>query len=92
MTTPFWYIPSQGNLLLDIAGFGGQTVFPGGLDGHFASGDSISRVFALNGNSLIGTADTLGLVTRFDMTVVPEPSTWALALIGCLLIFAFKRR
>src|SRR6185369_2359342 len=75
-TSPFWYVPSQGNLLLDMAGAGGQPFLPGALDAQFVTGDSVSRVFALNGNSLAGTPDSLGLITRIDFTVIPEPSSW----------------
>ena len=92
MTAPFWYNPQHGNLLLDITGAGGLTIFPGSLDAQSTVGDSVSRVFALNGNSLSGTADTLGLVTRFDMTVIPEPATWMLALFGSAILIFFRRR
>jgi hypothetical protein len=91
-TTPFFYNPAQGNLLLDIRGVSGQAFIPGALDAQSAVGDSISRVFAFNNLAASGTADTLGLVTRFDMTVVPEPSVWALVAIGCLFAAALRRR
>ena len=91
MTTPFWYRPEQGNLLLDIKGRSGLTVFPGALDAQSALGDSISRVFANSEILTSGTADTLGLVTRFNMTVVPEPSTWALLLTGSALLALYRR-
>ena len=91
-TTPFWYQPSQGNLLIDIAGAGGFTIFPGALDAQLASGDSVSRVFATSDLSEFGTVDTLGLVTRFDLTIVPEPSTCALAVLGLLLGAALWRK
>jgi hypothetical protein len=83
---PFWYVPSQGNLLLDIRGVSGRTVFPGDLDAVVASGDSISRVVALSNFAGSGTPDTLGLVTRIDFTVVPEPATWGLLLTGCAIV------
>jgi hypothetical protein len=89
---PFWYIPTQGNLLLDIAGAGGRTVFPGALDAHFAVGDSVSRVFANSDLASSGNADTLGLVTRINFTVVPEPATWLLVTIGCLTAMLLNRR
>jgi hypothetical protein len=91
-TSPFWYIPSQGNLLLDIAGAGGRTLFPGALDAQFATGDSVSRVFATSDFASSGTPDTLGFVTRIDFTVIPEPSTWLLAALGLGVLFVFKRR
>ncbi len=88
---PFWYMPSQGNLLLDIRGVNGQTVFPGGLDAVSASGDSVSQVVALSNFASSGTPDTLGLVTRFEFTVVPEPSSCLLLLIG-IVVLALSRR
>jgi len=43
--TAFFYVPSQGNLLLDMAGAGGRAFLPGSLDAELVSGDSISSVF-----------------------------------------------
>ena len=91
-TTAFWYRPSQGNLLLDIRGRSGQVLFPGALDAQSVVGDSISRVFANSELLASGTADTLGLVTRFDFTVVPEPSTWILASLGLATLLILKMR
>jgi hypothetical protein len=91
-TSEFWYQPSQGNLLLDIAGGGGQAFLPGSLDTHSVASDSVSRVFATSDFASSGIPDTLGLVTRFDFTVVPEPSTWFLVVAGCLTAMLFRRR
>ena len=91
-TTAFWYNPQQGNLLLDIRGGGVQVFFPGDLDAHSLLGDSISRVFANSSSATSGSADTIGLVTRIDFTVVPEPSTWALLLVGSSLLLLHRRR
>ena len=89
--SPFWYNPQQGNLLLDIRGRSGQVFFPGTLDAQSVFGDSISRVYANSELLTSGIADTLGLVTRFDMLVVPEPSTWALLLTGSALLALYRR-
>ncbi len=89
-TSPFWYVPSEGNLLLDIVGGAGQPFFPGALDAQSTIGDSVSRVVAYHFLAESGTADTLGLVTRFDMTVVPEPST-GLLFLGGLGVLALMR-
>jgi hypothetical protein len=91
--TPFWYNPQQGNLLVDIVGGGGIPLFLGALDAHNVVGDGVSRVVAYHFLAESGTADSLGLVTRFNMTVVPEPSTTVLALLGlAATAFALRRR
>ena len=91
-TSPFWYVPSQGNLLLDIRGRSGQAFLPGALDAQSTFGDSVSRVFANSELLTSGTADTIGLITRIDFTVIPEPSTWMLAILGLGIFFVFRRR
>jgi hypothetical protein len=91
-TSPFWYIPSQGNLLLDIRARSGQTFFPGALDAQSVIGDSVSRVFANLELLNSGTVDSLGLVTRVDFTVIPEPSTWMLVTLGLALTLIFRRK
>jgi hypothetical protein len=85
-TTPFFYDPSKGNLAVDIVTFGTQTLT---LDGQFTVGDSVSRVFGPNSAS--GTVDTKGLVTRFDITPIPEPSLGFFVIIP-LLLLAMRRR
>jgi hypothetical protein len=90
-TTPFFYNPAQGNLLVDLVGAGGQAFFPGAMDAQSLAGDSVSWVYSLNGSSPSGTASTLGLVTRFTINAVPEPSTWALTLVS-LSVFRLTMR
>ena len=99
--TPYFYNPTNGNLLLQIQNFqrtpfsNGPIFFPASpLDAQNAAGDTVSRVFAYDANAATGTADSLGLVTELVFTpVVPEPSTIALTLIGiCLLCFCRLRK
>jgi hypothetical protein len=90
--TPFYYQPSMGNLLLEVRGGSGQAFLPGALDGHSVVGDSVSWVYANSEFPTFGTVDTFGLVTRFDITVVPEPSAWQLAFLGLGILAVFKRR
>jgi len=92
ITSTFFYSPSQGNLLLEIAGVAGQSFLPGELDAQLAASDSVSRVFADSNLATSGGADSLGLVTRFDVTVVPEPATWALVAAGLGIAFLFNGR
>jgi len=92
LTTPFHYSPSQGNLLVDIRGVSGHVLFLGELDAEATTSDSVSRVFAFSNLATTGTADTLGLVTGFNITVVPEPATWLFLALGLLLFGFCKRR
>jgi hypothetical protein len=91
LTSEFFYVPSQGNLLLDVAGSGGQAFLPGRLDAHAVTGDGTSWVWSADGNSVMGRVETSGLVTRFDITVIPEPATWLLAMLGFAAMVVFKR-
>lgn len=88
----FFYDPSRGNLLLEVRGGSGQAFLPGALDGHSIVGDPISWVYANSESASSGTAGTFGLVTRFDITVIPEPSAWLLAVMGLGIAAIFKRR
>src|ERR1051325_2211630 len=69
LSTPFFYNPSAGNLLLDVRMYSPIVYPPGGqaylIDAESTVGDSISSVFALNVNAVTGTALTAGLMTEF---------------------------
>lgn len=83
---PFYFDPSLGNLLLDIRNFGGGSTSwsvppnmgSAYIDAENVVGDHVSRVLAMDVNALFGTPDSLGLVTQFRMTPIPEPSTMTL--------------
>jgi len=91
LSTPFLYNPQAGNLLLDVRNFGGgSTTF---FDAQSQSGDSMSRVYtfgANNVNSATGSADSVGLITKFvtitpsepPVQRVPEPSS----VLGLLVV------
>jgi hypothetical protein len=84
LTTPFYYNPTQGNLLLDVmisSATGDNVVFA--LD----ESGSMGRLWTSSG-SIIAQPDW-GLVTQF--TVIPEPSAISLILLSGLLIFVRKR-
>jgi hypothetical protein len=85
-TTPFYYNPTQGNLLLDVSVFS-------------ATGDNV--VFALDEGSKMGALQTSGssvvthpdwgLVTQF--TVAPEPSSITFILLsGSLLVYVRRNK
>jgi hypothetical protein len=93
----FYYDPSQGNLLLEVknnSGTSRQSYFFDGIffDAANVVGDSVSRVigpeFNPNATATSGTADSLGLIIRFDS--VPEPSSLCLTGLGVAL-FAWRR-
>jgi hypothetical protein len=85
LTTPFFYNPANGNLLLDIKNFGGGTTTF--FDAQSNNTDAVFRLYSNspgpnNVNAPTATGfDTIGLVTEF-VTVVPEPASWALILLG----------
>jgi hypothetical protein len=75
-STPFVYNPTAGNLLLYVinSGGGGTIQFDAA---EFA--DETSRAYIF---SDVVNADTLGLVTQFEATPVPEPATLLLLALG----------
>jgi hypothetical protein len=85
---PFFYAPSQGNISMAMFGVGGQQIVS--LDAESTVGDGIGSVFA-NGSTLIGTPSTLGLITRFDIAPIPEPSSAIIVLMAVLVSLAIAR-
>lgn len=84
LQNPYPYNPAEGNLLLEILNFS-QVFMPsdpqwemGPLDAEDRLGDTVSRIFAYDVNAASGIADSIGLVTFFRVTPIPEPSTMAL--------------
>jgi acid phosphatase len=76
-TTPFYYDPAKGNLLLDVRNTQASTKVPPNdqqLDGTTASGDSVSRVYNFGDAGAVAAGqtggvdekDTYGLITRFN--------------------------
>ncbi len=80
-TSPFFYDPTKGNLLLDVRNLQGGTEVPPTdqqLDGSIASDDSVSRVYNF-GNATALTAgqtggvdekDSYGLIARVDAVFI----------------------
>lgn len=77
-STPFYYNPANGNLLLDVRNVQGGTEVPPNdqeIDGTIASDDGLSRVFNYGDVSAptagqtggVDEKDTYGLVTRFNV-------------------------
>ncbi len=102
LRTPFLYDPSKGNLLLDITN--PSLVSTSGLDAQEMGGDGTSRVYAYGADLSRGTADSIGLVTRFQTggpeglpqpplpTTVPEPGPIAVLGLGLVMLAARRGR
>ena len=95
LTTPFFYNPAQGNLLLQVQNYSGAASPTGvELDGTMVTGDSVSRIMNL-GSATSATAtgaDSEGLVTEFVATPVPEANITALLTTGLLFALPWLRR
>ncbi len=92
LSTPFFYNPALGNLLIDVRNFSGGANGTQ-LDAVQATGDGVSRVGNdSNANSATANfSDSVGLVTGFNF--VPEPSTYMLFAGGAAsLLVAIRRR
>jgi hypothetical protein len=94
-TIPFYYDAAVGrNLLLDVSNWAGKV--PGGepirptMAAQNTFGDSVSSVYALNVNATAGTASTVGLLTQFTYTPVPEPNALVLFTIGFGPVLRFR--
>jgi len=88
-TTPFYYDPARGNLSMYILTTSGPTNLI--LDAEGTFGDSVGRVYGPAGPNS-GTVDSVGLVTRFGITPVPEPKPVIIALLMSMLTIALRHR
>lgn len=95
LTSPFYYNPTMGNLLLDIRDFSsgnsGGNLIPQ-LDSTSADPTLVGRVYAFDASATSAPfsfdEDTIGLVTRFTATPVPdsESATWWLLSVTVLVL------
>ena len=88
---PFFYNPAEGNLLLDIRDFSGNGPDIPPFDAT-SNIDGVGRVFASDVNALSGSADVTGLMTAFNFSTVPEPSTVSLVGFGVVVLGVIKFR
>jgi hypothetical protein len=88
-TQPFFYDPSKGNLSLIVAASSGSLNLL--LDAQNDPADGIGRVYGPQGQNF-GTVDSMGFITRFGITPVPEPTTIPLFLLGFATFGWFMRR
>jgi hypothetical protein len=97
LTQPFLYDPSAGSLLVDfhipISSLSSGVSF---IDDAFfdSSPNAPGRVVRAIGdqNALTGDVIPMGKVLQFTGSVVPEPSTIALASLGALCLFGYACR
>jgi hypothetical protein len=87
-STPFYYNPAAGNLLMDVRIYAQPSVANFGfLEAHTVAGDSVSIVLSFSvENSVADQVNTTGLVTLFQVTPVPEPGAVTLWLAGLGLL------
>jgi hypothetical protein len=92
LTTPFFYSPAQGNLLLDVRNYGGGQTSQ--FDATTPIQGAASRVFTdVSGvNSLLGDRFASSfLITQFTFEA-PEPSAMALLSVGGAILLVAMRR
>jgi hypothetical protein len=91
LQTPFYYDPSQGNLLLDWMQFDASTIPR--IDGQSFAGPGFRVVLnQTSATAATGTLFNTTAVIRLEFDVVPEPSTIALGAIVLLCPFARRRK
>jgi hypothetical protein len=83
--SPFIYDPSAGDLLLDVRAIESG----GGISAPFdaeSNSPFTAHLDAPDISAASGTSFATGLVTQFQFTPVPEPSTLVLSSLGTLLV------
>jgi len=86
-TRPFFYDPSRGNLSMEIITSSGPQSLV--LDAQDSFGDGLGRVFGSQGG-FNGTVDSLGIVTRFEITPVPEPNHASFFVLGLACVWLVR--
>lgn len=87
---PFYYKPTDGNLLLDIRTFDGSTA-RSWFDAWNRPGDAVSSVFGSAGDAS-GITSTLGLSILFEGTLVPEPSAYFLFVVSATALLLVRKK
>jgi hypothetical protein len=91
LTTPFFYNPANGNLVLDVRNIGGGN--SAYFDDSYMAGEGISRVWSRDVSASTAiSSDVEGLVTQFTFGPVPEPSVLGLLAVGTTALLIRRRR
>jgi hypothetical protein len=91
LQTPFFYDPSQGNLIMQVKNFGGGTSSQFDAEQGTTVMQRVENVDNnANGTTGIVGVTVNGLVTEFDF--VPEPASIGLFAFGMIAIAVFARR
>jgi len=85
-SNPFYYDPTQGNLLLDVTV---SSATGDNVDFALDPSPSMGRLMLNTSGSSIVSKPDWGLVTEF--TITPEPSAWVLISLGSSLLVQFRR-
>jgi hypothetical protein len=95
LSKPFYFNPSAGNLLLDVRNYMGIPITQFFLPTFRAEntlGDSVSSVGSGAVGDSAGQPSTIGLLTLFTVTPVPEPSSLTLLGFGIITVALAVRR
>lgn len=99
LSTPFTYDPLYGNLLMDVGVSGTFTALNvffdtnGSNGGQLNGNEYLGRVFMQSGVPPVPTVNSgYGLVTGFNSSTVPEPSSVALFGLGVAVVGLARRR
>jgi hypothetical protein len=91
---PFLYVPSAGNLLMEVKNFETFTFedTPLPIEFPLVRGPAIRGLYAMDAHAETGMSLSSGLSYFFTMTPIPEPSIWALLLSGTALVGLWRWR
>jgi hypothetical protein len=93
LSTPFNYNPANGQLLLelDFSNYSATNY----MDAVMFSSASVSKIEQVvsfgTANPTSGTSAYIGLITQFDYTPSPEPSSWMMLAGGGVLFFGYRK-